>query len=323
MDFDRCINQRGETLPYILVYVLHLSLHIHMHLKEIGKMNYYQDNNNIIIDKVRHFSLKHIFDCGQCFRFNLTDEGNYEGVVFGRVLRTSQQGDRVTIYDMSLNEFEERYTSFFALDEDYEHYKEILNTDEIISHAIEVGSGIRILKQDLFETIISFIISQNNNIPRIKKNIEALSKQFGKKLEYGSEIRYAFPTAEKLHQADIEDYSELKLGYRQEYIANCANDIVSGKLNLTELSLADTETARKMLLSVKGIGGKVADCILLFGLNRYEVCPHDVWVKRIFQTRYNLEKVSEKTGYDFASAKWGNCMGIAQQYLFYSERENL
>ena len=272
---------------------------------------------------VDDFSIHQTFSSGQCFRFKEYAQNVYIGVAFGRVLKLSQDVENkiLTIHDVNELEFNNNIKHFLALDEEYYDIKKIISTDEVICKAINYAPGIRILKQDLWEIIISFIISQNNNIPRIKNIIENLSNRFGEKIEYEGNYYYTFPSLEALASIKVQDLKGLSLGYRDQYIINVVNDVKNNQLNLKELTCASTADARKMLLSVKGIGGKVADCILLFGMGRYEVCPHDVWVKRIFKQSYGLEDISEKTGYKFASEKWGEYAGIAQQYLFYAFRE--
>lgn len=275
-----------------------------------------------VINNYSDFDIAQTFDCGQCFRFNKTGETEYSGVAFGKYIKIRQTDGEVICEGVSDEEFENIWYNFFDLNTDYGNIKKQIATDDIIKGAIECGSGIRILNQDLWECLISFIISQNNNIPRIKKIIESLCTSYGKSIPTDDGIKYAFPTPEELSHATKDELKRLGLGYRDEYVLNAVRSVNDSSFDLNELSLLATPKAREMLLSLKGIGGKVADCILLFGMHRLEVCPHDVWVKRIFTEKYNIQNITEKKGYELATSKWGNYAGVAQQYLFYAEREN-
>lgn len=266
-----------------------------------------------------NFDLRKIFDCGQAFRFK--EKGEYFiGVAFGRVLKLSQTDNILTLYDTTKEEYLATWEKYFRMDLDYAEIDKILSTDEEIIKAISYGKGIRILSQQLWEMIITFIISQNNNIPRISKLVEALCENYGHKLEYEGEIYYTFPTPEELSKATEEELTSLKFGYRAGYITGFTALVNSGEFDMNTLSALPTAEARKMLLSVKGIGGKVADCILLFGMGRYEVCPHDTWIKKALSEKYKIENVNEKKGYELVTEKWGSYAGIAQQYLFYAQR---
>jgi N-glycosylase/DNA lyase len=188
--------------------------------------------------------------------------------------------------------------------------------------ALQYGKSIRILKQDPWEMLISFIVSQNNNIPRIKKIIQALCENFGTEIISENERNFTFPAPVQLERATQNELKQIGLGYRDGYIMDAISKISWGEIDLDRIQKSDTGQARSELMKIKGVGGKVADCILLFGLSRYEACPHDVWVKRIFSEKYRIEKINEKKGYEFAQKKWGAYAGIAQQYLFYYEREH-
>ncbi len=280
-----------------------------------------EEGGNLLIEGACEMDLQSIFECGQCFRFKKTDDKAYLGVAYGRPLKIDQRGDVITLYGVNMHDWEQTWKSYFDFECDYGAIKQRLATDEVMIKAMEVSGGIRILRQELWECLISFIISQNNNIPRIKKIIEGLCENYGKKIEFEGETLYAFPTPQELGRATKEELALLGLGYRDEYVALITNKVKTGKFSLEELSKMSTSQARSMLISQRGIGGKVADCILLFGMHRTEVCPHDVWVKRIFKEKYGIENVTEKKGYALCESKWGEYSGIAQQYLFYAQRE--
>jgi len=277
-------------------------------------------NSEYKVQVPENFDLMKIFDCGQAFRFKETLPGIFTGIAFGRVLKLSQEGSTLTLFDTTEEEYNNIWAKYFCMEMDYKEIDSLLSTDEEIIKAISYGKGIRILKQELWEMMITFIISQNNNIPRISKLVEALCVNYGKAVEYEGTVYYTFPTPEELSTATEEELTALKFGYRAGYITGFADMVADGTFSLEELEKLPTADARKMLLSVKGIGGKVADCILLFGMGRYEVCPHDTWIKKALTEKYNIQNVNEKKGYDLVSAKWGNYAGIAQQYLFYAQR---
>ena len=282
-------------------------------------MNFVYKDNGIYISEADNFDIEQTFDCGQCFRFAKTENGSYSGIAHNRRITLEKRNNGLFISEMSMDEFNETWLNYLCLNMDYNPIKSAIATDDIIINAIKYASGIRILRQDLWETIISFIISQNNNIPRIKKIIENMCRSFGTCL---NDNDYLFPTLSQLEHVTNQQLKDIGLGYRDEYIIDAVNKIASGTIDLDELKSYDTQKARNVLMSIKGVGGKVADCILLFSLSRYEVCPHDVWIKRIFKERYNLKTVNEKNGYELATGKWGKYAGIAQQYLFYYEIDN-
>lgn len=275
-----------------------------------------QTHNNIVI-QTEYFDPAQIFDCGQCFRFYKEHEGIYAGIAKNRKIRLMQTPEGIVMENMSVETFEKDWRSYFALDADYKTIRSTIATDACIQNAMAYGQGIRILRQELWETLISFIVSQNNNIPRIKKIIEGLCRRYGTEIGKGD---FLFPAPSRLARAKREELREIGAGYRDAYILDAAQKVYSEEIDLAALKSCDTPTARETLMRINGVGGKVADCILLFALARYEVCPHDVWVKRIFKQHYGINCVNEKTGYAFAREKWGGYAGIAQQYLFFCER---
>lgn len=242
-----------------------------------------------VIENISSFEPKHIFDCGQCFRWNEEQDGSYTGVVQNHVLNVKKENDKVIFTGVCEGDIKEICNRYFDLDRDYEKIKEELSKVDIyLKQSISYGEGIRILNQDLWETIISFIISANNNIPRIKGIIERLSKTYGNKIEWRGNEYYTFPTVEQLSKASIQDLRNLGLGFRDKYIYDTTKKIISGEVDLRGLhEEKDTEKIRKVLLSLSGIGPKVADCILLFStLKRFDVFPIDVWVRRVMNDLY-------------------------------------
>ncbi len=281
-----------------------------------------------ILEKQESFNLKHIFECGQCFRWNKLEDNSYIGVIKDAVINVKEENGKFIFTGSTINgNLKEIIRYYFDLDTNYTEYKKILsNIDNYLKESIKFGSGIRILRQDLWECIISFIISANNNIPRIKKIIEKLSKEYGKKIEFNGNTYYFFPTPEELSKASVEDLRNLGLGFRDKRIYNTTKMIIENEVNLNSIkSMDDTEKMRNELLKLDGVGPKVADCILLFALKRIDVFPIDVWVRRVMNDLYihniNEEKVNKKELQKLAEDKFGNLQGIAQQYLFYWKRE--
>ncbi len=282
-----------------------------------------------ILKKPETFDLKDIFECGQCFRWNKQENGSYTGIWKENVVNIKKEGQNYVFTGICKNEnFEEEIQKYFDLDRNYEQIKnELSKKDKYMKTSIQYGKGIRILNQDLWETIISFIISANNNIPRIKGIIERLSKTYGNKIEWNGEEYYTFPTPEQLKNVTIEEYRKLGLGFRDIRLYETTKMIRNGEVNLKELEEnPNTIEVREKLLTLSGVGPKVADCILLFSdLKRLEVFPIDVWVRRVMNDLYIKEedetKVNKKQIEKLAKAKFGDLAGLAQQYLFYWRRE--
>lgn len=285
-------------------------------------MNILSENNNIILKNAEDFELEHIFDCGQCFRFNKIDENTYLGVAKGRALKISQNGASITFHDTSERDFYDIWRDFFDLSRDYGDIKRTLSKDSVLREAIKYGGGIRILRQDLWETIISFIISASNNIPRIKGIIERFCQSFGEEIHYMGKTYYSFPTPEKTASLTMEDLSVIRAGFRDKYIINAAKKIADGKLSLDYVKTLPTPEAKQALMSLTGVGNKVSDCILLFGLNRADAFPVDVWIKRIMEYCYFDGEQPISAISAFAENKFGALGGFAQQYLFFWAREN-
>ena len=285
------------------------------------------EKQHYIIKKNEAFNLEHIFECGQCFRWNKETDGSYTGVIGNNVLNVKEDNNNIIFDGVCEENIEKLITNYFNLNTDYEKIKkELSKVDEYLKTSIEYGNGIRILKQDLWETIISFIISANNNIPRIKGIIERMAKQYGKEIEYKGKLYYTFPTIKELSTASIEELRKLGLGFRDKRIYETTQLFMSGTYSLEQIeNLNNTEEIRNVLLELPGVGPKVADCILLFGLNKFDVFPIDVWVRRVMNDLYikneDETKVKKEEIENLAKEKYANLAGIAQQYLFYWKRE--
>lgn len=280
-----------------------------------------------IIKNCKSFKAKDLFECGQCFRWNEEPDGSYTGTFGHNVLNVKEEKD-IVITGICNGDIEDICKNYFDLDRNYEEIKETLSLiDDNMKESIKYGEGIRILNQDLWEMIISFIISANNNIPRIKGIIERMSAKYGQEIKFRGKSYYTFPTIDELSQASVKDLKDLGLGFRDRYVYETTKKIKEGKINLENLKQEPTNEVRKQLLTLTGVGPKVADCIMLFStLKRFDVFPVDVWVRRVMNDLYihneDETKVNKKQIQEIARDKFGALEGIAQQYLFYWKRES-
>ena len=280
-----------------------------------------------ILEKQDSFDLKHIFECGQCFRWNENDDGSYTGVVKDGVINVKKQKETIIFTGICEYELKTFVRDYFDLDNNYNDIKtKLAKIDDFMQISTTFGQGIRILHQDLWECIISFIISANNNIPRIKKIIERISSQYGRKIEFEGKEYYTFPTPEELSKASVEDLRSCGLGFRDKRVFSTTKMVLEKQVDLNEIKkLQDSQKIREELLKLDGVGPKVADCIMLFALKRFDVFPIDVWVRRVMNELYihneNEEKVSKKLLNELAEEKFLGIAGLAQQYLFYWKRE--
>ena len=281
------------------------------------------ENNNIVIENVTDFKLSDTFDCGQCFRFNPCSENSYIGTAYSKTVRITQDNDTVILHNTSIDDFDSIWREFLDLDRDYKSIKKSLvkNNDAVMRNAVEYGSGIHILKQELWETIISFIISASNNIPRIKKIIECLCQNYGTPHTYEGKTYYSFPDAVTLARLSLDELDCIRAGFRAKYILACAKAVASGEFDLYSLYTMDTYDAKTSLMTLNGIGNNGADCISLIALNKFNAFPIDVWIKRIMEYCYfnNTEQTIPIIS-QFAEDRFGNLGGIAQQYLFFYAR---
>lgn len=283
----------------------------------------------IILSNLKSFEPKDIFECGQCFRWNRQEDGSYEGIFRKNVCNIKKQNGDIIIEGISPNDLAKEVEEYFDLDRDYEKIKTTLTKiDQNMKTSIQYGQGIRLLNQDLWETILSFIISANNNIPRIKGIIERLAKKYGSKITWKEKDYYTFPSPEQLKNVTIQECRNLGLGFRDKRIYETTQMVLNKQVNLNKMcETPNTFEVREQLLSLSGVGPKVADCILLFStLKRLEVFPIDVWVRRVMNDLYiknkDENKVSKKQIEKLANEKFGDLAGLAQQYLFYWRREN-
>ena len=265
----------------------------------------------MVIRQSKHFNLQQICDSGQCFRMERASENCYRVIAFGRSLEILQEGEQCTFF-CTPHEFEEIWNDYFDLETDYQSYIEGINpNDSYLLAAAEWGSGIRILRQDLWEMIASFLISQQNHITRIRKCIQNLCETYGEERTSDSgNTFYTFPEPEKLAELGDDDLKACNLGYRSKYVVRTAKSIVSGEVDLDAIRHLPYAKAKKELLKLFGVGEKVADCICLFALHHLQAFPIDTHISQALQKHY-------KRG--FPNRRYKGMQGVMQQYIFYYE----
>ncbi len=282
----------------------------------------------LVLKNIDSFKLEDIFECGQCFRWDRQEDGSYIGVIKNGVLKVSKHGKSVAFEGVLEGDINSIVYDYFDLETNYNDFKDRLSKiDDNMKRSIEFGNGIRILNQDLWEMVISFIISANNNIPRIKGIINRISEKVGQKVTWNGKDYFLFPTPEELSQLSVADLRALGAGFRDKRIYNTTQMVINKEINLDSLiKIKSTEEIRNELLKLDGVGEKVADCILLFALHRFDTFPVDVWVRRVMNVLYihneDETKVNKKQIREVAYSLFGEIEGMAQQYLFYWAREN-
>ncbi len=271
----------------------------------------YFSENKVIIDDIADFDLAETFNCGQCFRWNQVSNDVFVGVAFGRVLRVYKNENQLVLSGNSVeHDYEKLWRTYFDLNTDYGKIKaDLSRIDANMSDACMYAPGIRILHQDPWETLCSFIISQNNNIPRIKGIIERMCALFGDEIEPGF---FSFPSCETLAQLNIDALAELKCGFRDKYIIDAAQKVATSVVNFDSIQMLPLNEARSELMKIKGVGPKVAECTLLYGFHRLEAFPVDVWMKRAMDVLFPGK----------SSLYFGQYAGVAQQYIFHYSRMN-
>jgi len=266
----------------------------------------------MIIREIQNFSLSRIADSGQCFRMNRLESGAYRIIAFGKYLEAEDLGDGRFAFSCTEEDFHNIWTEYFDLTADYQ----VLDTlvppeDKFLTEALNYGRGMRILNQDPWEVTVSFIISQRKNIPSIKTAIETLCANFGTQMNFEGKPYFTFPSAQHIAGLSCSDISCCSLGYRDKYVTAAAQSVAHGDIRFEELMKADEEPARTALKTLFGVGEKVANCILLFGLHKSNAFPEDIWIKRIIDEQY---------GGKFPKNLYEGYLGIIQQYIFYYAR---
>ncbi|MCL2662320.1 MAG: DNA-3-methyladenine glycosylase 2 family protein [Oscillospiraceae bacterium] len=274
-------------------------------------------NTEIEMTGTSDFDLAKTFECGQCFRWNVDkhsvnagDELTYIGVAHERAVKLRQRGNKVFI-TCSQEDFESIWRNYFDLDRDYAAIRKHLCVDDYMQQTTDFGKGIRLLRQEKWEALCSFIISQNNNIPRIKNIIDTLCQIFGDSLRFENNEYHTFPSVTRLASLNTSDLAPLRCGYRADYIIKAAKAIANDEINLDEIAVITPDKARTALKILHGVGDKVADCVMLFGFHMLDAFPVDVWMKRAVANHY---------GPDFDPEIFSPYSGIAQQYIFHYMR---
>ncbi|MDF2615484.1 MAG: hypothetical protein K0Q47_139 [Sedimentibacter sp.] len=264
-------------------------------------------NDYIDLIGLNNFSLKDTFECGQCFRWKLISENLYHGIAYGKPLIIEQKDDFIRLYT-SGNEFRKFWKDYFDLDRDYNNIRKKIQYDKFLKKASHYGKGIKILKQEPWEVLCSFIISQQNNIPRIKNIVERISEKHGEVIYKYNTKFYAFPTPEKIIELGIVGLKEFGLGYRDTYLIDAAYAVFNKEIDLENLKYISSEQSLKELMKLRGVGTKVANCVNLFGLQHIDSFPIDVWIQRVIDVYYNghIDIIPYK-----------EVAGIVQQYMFY------
>lgn len=280
----------------------------------------------IILD-VTCFNLKYTLECGQCFRWNKIDEEYYIGVIKDRVIKIKQKGNKLYVSSDNMNNLENVIYEYFDFNTNYINIeKRISKIDENVNNAVKNTSGIHILNQDFFETLISYIISANNNIPRISKSVNLISQKYGKKIIFENKEYCLFPTPNELKNVLEEDFKKCGVGFRARYLKHAVQDILNEKIDIKSINETSTEILKSKLLDIMGVGPKVADCILLFSCQKKDVFPIDVWVERVMTNLYFKDygrAMKKKEILEYAQKHFGKDAGIVQQHLFYNVREGL
>ena len=280
-----------------------------------------EHNGNVILSEVRDFDVEQIFECGQCFHFEKLADRDYVTVAYGKALRITQIGDQVTLHNTNLSEYNDIWSNYLDMHTDYSAIKKwLIDRDERLKDVIDKTAGIRILRQEYHEMVMSFIISQNKQIPHIKQIVAAISERFGTEAgEIEGKKYYAFPSLEQMKNIGEDDFRALKTGFRAPYLMSAVEHMGKG-MTASSFDGLTYDGAKLQLLQVKGIGEKVANCILLFGLGYRNAFPVDVWIKRIMEHVYFGKETSPEKIMSFAKEAFGEYGGYAQQYLFHYAR---
>lgn len=261
------------------------------------------------------FKLNDTVTCGQIFRFFPLDDGSFDIIIKDRVINVYMEDDYLCVSSNKEENLKEVVMDYFDLNNDYDVMNEFLiKNDEKIKPAIEFSSGLMTIKQDPFETVMSYIISANNGVPQIASALNNIAKNYGKKVIFNNKEYFLFPQYKDLKDVSMEDYRNCKVGFRDKYLKSMVDKLNNNEIDLEEFYSLDTNSALDKFMQNVGIGPKVASCILLFAYQKYDVFPIDTWVKKVMKNDYEIE--GEKNIREFATKTYGKYSGIAIQYLF-------
>ncbi|MGM9850166.1 MAG: DNA-3-methyladenine glycosylase family protein [Bacilli bacterium] len=270
----------------------------------------------IVVDD---FNLHDTVTCGQIFRFTVEDDNSYTVILSDRVVNLKLEGNKLFIDSSNMDNIESVVRNYFDLDYDYNLVnKKIISIDKDNEKIVSFCKGLKMINEPKLEVIISYILSANNGVPQIRNGLDNISRMFGEKVVFRGDEYYLFPAIDKLKSASITDFRNCKTGFRDKYIYGIVQDIVNGEFDYNLIDNMNSVDALKYLMSYKGIGEKVASCILLFGYHRFDVFPIDTWVKKYMKDKYNLDKVSDIR--EFMFNKYSDNCGLVIQYVFHFSR---
>ena len=265
--------------------------------------------------KTNNFDLDSTMSCGQTFRYFKLEDNSYDIILKDRIINVKKENDYLIVDSSDNNNLEEIVINYFDLNTDYEKIGNyLIEKDELLKESVEFSKGLNMLRQDPFEMVVSYIISANNSVRNITNRLNDISKRFGKKVIFNEKEYYLFPTFKDLKDVTKEEFRDCKVGFRDGYLVELMYKLNNGLFDLDSIFSMDPNTALEFLKSLKGIGTKVASCILLFAYYKFDVFPIDTWVKKIVKDLYNVE--GEENIKNFAKDKYGMYSGIALQYMF-------
>ena len=286
-------------------------------------MRIINDNENTLLINVKDFSIEQTLECGQCFNFDKINENEYVIIAKGKLLHIKQEDETITLYNVNDSNDVKLWIEYLDLDRNYGEIKSfLLNRDLYLQEAIESKYGVRILNQEFYESLLSFIISQNKNITHIKQIVKTISERYGEPLgEVCGRSYYSFPSISRLSSVTDAEFRECKVGFRAPYLVDAIKHL-NNDLNTETFINLPIDEARNRLIEIKGVGTKISNCVLLFGLGYREAFPVDVWIKRTMEEIYFNKETPINQIQEFAEERFGKYGGYAQQYLFYYGRDN-
>lgn len=269
--------------------------------------------------EVNNFNLKDTVTCGQIFRFKEEDNGSYTIILSDRVINVKLDENKLYIDSNNMDDIENIIKNYFDLNYDYDSINNIIyNIDSDNKILIDACNGLKMINEPKLEVIISYILSANNGVLQIKNSLDLISKKFGEKVLYNNNEYYLFPSLEKLKEASIEDFRECKAGFRDRYIYEIIQKLYSKEFDINLIDNMNSYDALEYLMTNKGIGEKVASCILLFGYHRFDVFPIDTWVKKYMKEKYNLTTIKQIR--EYIKEKYNDNCGLYIQYIFHYNR---
>ena len=269
----------------------------------------------VVIDNINNLDLDNTICCGQIFRYEKLEDDSYIVILKDRVVKLKYIDNKLYIDSNNMNNIENVIRKYLDLDRDYISIIEnIKKCDDVLGKYLDKSIGLKMIKQDPIECIVSYIISQNNSVRNIKNSLDLISYKFGDKVMFLDKEYYLFPSIDKLSKISLDEFRECKVGFRDRYLVDIISDIVENRLNVNYIFEMNSEDSLRYLMSFRGIGMKVASCILLFAYGKYDVYPIDTWVKKYMDTNYGIK--DEKKIKEFCKEKYGKYSGLAIQYMF-------